>query len=101
MADVESHCVALVGHAAVAEPRVMSHIDLLAARYSTAGTPDAVLARLQEVLPGVLASPAIRELTAKQGSVVDYAPAVAFAAQIAREIELDKVVVKRLGMVQQ
>lgn len=66
-----------------------------------AGTPDAVLARLQEVLPGVLASPAIRELTAKQGSVVDYAPAVAFAAQIAREIELDKVVVKRLGMVQQ
>jgi len=44
LADVESHCVALVGHAAVAEPLVMSHIDLLAARYSTAGTPDAVTA---------------------------------------------------------
>lgn len=66
-----------------------------------AGTPDAVVARLNEVMPGILASAAVKDIMAKQGAVVDYAPPAAFAAQIARELELEKVVVKRLGLVQQ
>ena len=64
-------------------------------------TPDAVLARLAEVLPGIMTSAPINELMAKLGSVLDYAPAAALTAQISRELEVDKVVVKRLGMVQQ
>ena len=66
-----------------------------------AGTPDAVIARLNDVLPGILASAPVRDVMTKQGSVVDYAPPATLAAQIAREIEIDKVVVKRLGMTQQ
>ncbi len=66
-----------------------------------AGTPDAVIARLNEVLPGVLASAAVKDIVAKQGSVVDYAPPAALTAQISRELEVDKGVVKRLGMTQQ
>ena len=66
-----------------------------------AGTPDAVIARLNEVLPGIMASAPVKDVMAKQGSVVDYAPPAALAAQIARELEIDKVVVKRLGMTQQ
>jgi tripartite-type tricarboxylate transporter receptor subunit TctC len=65
-----------------------------------AGTPDAVVARLNELLPGVMNSAPMKDLMGKQGSVVDYAPAAALAAQIAREVEVDKVVVKRLGMTQ-
>lgn len=60
------------------------------------GTPDAIVSRLQEVLPAVLASAAIKNVAALQGSVIDYLPTQAFTAQIAREIELDKAVVKRL-----
>ena len=60
-----------------------------------------MIARLNEVLPGVLASAPVRDVVAKQGSVIDYAPPAAFAAQIARELEIDRVVVKRLGMTQQ
>ncbi|WP_088284680.1 tripartite tricarboxylate transporter substrate binding protein [Ideonella sp. A 288] len=66
-----------------------------------AGTPDAVIARLNEVLPGVLASAPVKDMVAKQGSVIDFAPPAAFAAQIVRELEVDKLVVKRLGMTQQ
>ena len=66
-----------------------------------AGTPDAVIARLNEVLPGILASAPVKDVMAKQGAVADYAPPAALAAQIARELEIDKVVVKRLGMTQQ
>ncbi len=66
-----------------------------------AGTPDAVIARLNEVLPGILASAPVKDVVAKQGSVIDYAPPASLAAQIARELEVDKVVVKRLGMTQQ
>ncbi len=66
-----------------------------------AGTPDAVIARLNEVLPGILASAPVRDVMAKQGSFVDYAPPSALTAQIARELEVDRVVVKRLGMTQQ
>lgn len=66
-----------------------------------AGTPDALIARLNEVLPGVLASAAVKDVMAKQGAVVDYAPPAAFAVQIARELEVDKLVVQRLGMTQQ
>lgn len=66
-----------------------------------AGTPDAVIARLNELLPGILASAPVKDVMAKQGAVGDYAPPAALAAQIARELEIDKVVVKRLGMTQQ
>ena len=66
-----------------------------------AGTPDAVIARLNEVLPGILASAAVKDVMAKQASVPDYLAPAPFAAQIAREIEIDKVVVKKLGMTQQ
>lgn len=65
-----------------------------------AGTPDAVVARLSEVLPAAMATQSMKDMVARQGSMVDYAPGPAFAAQIAREIEVDKVVVKRLGMTQ-
>ncbi len=66
-----------------------------------ADTPDAVIARLNEVLPGILASAPVKDVIAKQGAVVDYAPPAALTTQIARELEIDKVVVKRLGMTQQ
>lgn len=66
-----------------------------------AGTPDSVIARLNEVLPGIMASAPVRDVMAKQGSVVDYMPPAALTAQIARELEIDKVVVKRLGMTHQ
>lgn len=66
-----------------------------------AGTPDAVIARLNEVLPDIMASAAVKDVTAKQGSVVDYAPAQALTDLIARGVEVDKVVVKRLGMTTQ
>lgn len=66
-----------------------------------AGTPDAVIARLNEVLPGILANATVKDVMAKQGAVADFVPAAAFAAQIAREVELEKVVVKRLGLTQQ
>lgn len=65
-----------------------------------AGTPDAVVARLSEALASVMASPAIKDIVTKQGSVIDYTASPVFSAQIAREIEVDKVVVKRLGMTQ-
>ena len=66
-----------------------------------AGTPDAVVARLNEVLPGILNSAASRDMFAKQAGVADYAPPGPFAAQIAREVEIDKVIVKKLGMTPQ
>ncbi|MBL0089633.1 MAG: tripartite tricarboxylate transporter substrate binding protein [Ideonella sp.] len=66
-----------------------------------AGTPDAVIARLNEVLPGILASAPVKEVLARLGGVVDYAPAQALTAQLAHDIELDKAVVKRLGMTAQ
>jgi tripartite-type tricarboxylate transporter receptor subunit TctC len=66
-----------------------------------AGTPDAMVARLNEVLPGVLATAAVKEVVAKQGSAIDYLPPQGLAELITRGLEIDKVVVKRLGMTTQ
>ena len=63
-----------------------------------AGTPDAIVARLNEVLPAIMASQAIKELVAKTGSLVDLAGAPAFTAQIAKEIDVERGLVKKLGM---
>ena len=66
-----------------------------------AGTPDAVITRLNELLPGVLAHATVKEVMARQGAMPDLASPQSLATQIARELEIDKVVVKRLGMTTQ
>ncbi|CAN7776316.1 tripartite tricarboxylate transporter substrate binding protein [Cupriavidus necator] len=66
-----------------------------------AGTPDAVVARLNEVLPGILDAPAMKELFARQGAVSAYLGANDFTAQIVRQLEKERAVVKRLGMTAQ
>ena len=65
-----------------------------------AGTPDNVVARLNEVLPDALASQPVKELIAKQGGLVTFAGPQAFSAQIARELELERALVKRLGLLE-
>jgi tripartite-type tricarboxylate transporter receptor subunit TctC len=62
------------------------------------GTPDAVVARLQEVLPGLMTSSAIKSIVAQQGSNVDYASSQSLSTLIAQEVELNKAVVKRLSL---
>ena len=66
-----------------------------------AGTPDTVIERLNDVLPGILNSAASRDMFAKQAGTPDYAPPGPFAAQITREVEIDKAIVKKLGMTPQ
>ena len=63
-----------------------------------AGAPDAVVARLNDVLPGALASAAVRDMIFKQGSREAFAGQQPFAAQIARALESDRALVGRLGM---
>ncbi|HPV24598.1 MAG TPA: tripartite tricarboxylate transporter substrate binding protein [Casimicrobium sp.] len=65
-----------------------------------AGTPDNVVARLNEVLPDALASQPVKELIAKQGGLVTFAGPQAFSAQIARELEIERALVKRLGLLE-
>ena len=67
---------------------------------SWAGTPDNVVARLNEVLPDALASQPVKELIAKQGGLVTFAGPQAFSAQIARELEIERALVKRLGLLE-
>ena len=63
-----------------------------------AGTPDAIIERLNDVLPAIMASATTTELIAKMGSLADYSGAQAFSTQIAKEIEVEKGLVKKLGM---
>ncbi len=66
-----------------------------------AATPDAIVNRLNEVLPPILGSTQLRELSARQGAVTSYAGAQAFTTQIRQQLEKERVVVKRLGMTAQ
>lgn len=63
-----------------------------------AGAPDAALQRLGELLPAVLASAPLRQASERLASVDDYLPARDFRAQIARDLEVDKLLVKQLGL---
>ncbi len=63
-----------------------------------AGTSDAIVSKLAQVLPGVLAAPQMKELIAKQGSVAQFVDAAAWTAQIQRDIPIEQALVKRLGM---
>lgn len=63
-----------------------------------AGTPDAVVDRIFQVLPAALASAPVKELVVRGGSVVELIDGRTFAAQLARDIVAEQALVKRLGM---
>jgi len=42
----------------------------------------------------------VKELIAKQGGLVTFAGPQAFSAQIARELEIERALVKRLGLLE-
>lgn len=63
-----------------------------------AGTPESVIKRLNDVLPGIMNSPQIKEVTNRMGGQIDFSDSKALSAQIAREIEAERPIVKRLGL---
>lgn len=62
------------------------------------GTPDSVIARLMQVLPGVMNTPAVKELSQRSGSVIEVVDGPTLAAQIARDLPVEQALVKRLDM---
>ncbi len=63
-----------------------------------AGSPDAAVDRLFQVLPAAMSSAAVKEVIAKGGSVVEVIDGKTFSAQLARDIPLEQALIKRLGM---
>ena len=62
------------------------------------GTPDAVVARVFQVLPAALASTPVKEVVTRGGSVAELIDGKTFAAQLAKDIVAEQALVKRLGM---
>jgi len=63
-----------------------------------AGTPDAVVERLYQLMPATMATSAVKDVVAKGGSVIEVIDGKTFAAQLARDIPAEQALVKRLGM---
>lgn len=63
-----------------------------------AGTPDAVVDRIFQLLPAAMDSAPVKEIILKGGSVVEVIDGKTLAAQLARDIPLEQALVKRLGM---
>jgi tripartite-type tricarboxylate transporter receptor subunit TctC len=63
-----------------------------------AGTSDAIVTRLEQALPRVMASVAMKDLMLKQGSIAQLVDRATWTAQIQRDIPLEQALVKRLGM---
>jgi tripartite-type tricarboxylate transporter receptor subunit TctC len=64
-----------------------------------AGAPANVVARIGEVLPQSLDSVPMRALSIKLGFEIAHADALGFARQMARELDAERLRVKRLGIV--
>jgi tripartite-type tricarboxylate transporter receptor subunit TctC len=65
-----------------------------------AGTPDNVMARLNQILPDALSSAQMKDVMAKQSGLISYVGPQPFAAQIARELDVERALVKRLGLIE-
>lgn len=63
-----------------------------------AATPEVAVGRLEQLLPSVLALPALRELAQKNASIIEHHDGKAFTAQLARDIPVEQALVKRLDM---
>lgn len=63
-----------------------------------AGTPDAVIERITQVLAAAMASAPVKDAAQKTGSELEWVDAGPFAAQLAKDIVAERAVVQRLHL---